>query len=167
MVVQEIESSIATINRRGKGGAAVKCFHCDNESPGRLHLTTVGQYSPGKDRIEIVCCDCGLHSPGFPSKEQAIAWWEKMNSALTALVAYQEEDHFLIKKSLAGEQWREYDFGGRIYRIESPSQLYYRKGGVTHRVIGADGITHCCPVPGYQGCVIRWEMSEGCDPVLF
>ena len=60
-------------------------------------------------------------------------------------------------KDLASEQWREYDFGGRIYRIEKPVRLYI--GRSTHRVVDGQGIVHCVPAPGYAGCVLRWQAS--------
>lgn len=63
----------------------------------------------------------------------------------------------LIEKNLNGvEEWREYDFGGRVYRIDNPVTLWFRRGGETHRVLGADGITHCVPAPGVNGCALRW-----------
>lgn len=55
------------------------------------------------------------------------------------------------------EEWREYDFGGRVYRIERPKAVDFRPGGETHRVTGADGIVHCVPAPGHMGCVLRWK----------
>ncbi|UXN70856.1 hypothetical protein N8A98_06630 [Devosia neptuniae] len=54
------------------------------------------------------------------------------------------------------EQWREYDFGGRTYRIDQPAEVAFREGGQTHRVTDADGIVHCVPAPGVNGCVVRW-----------
>ncbi len=57
---------------------------------------------------------------------------------------------------LTSEPWREYDFGGRVYRIDSPRTLYLREGGMTHRVMDKKGIVHCVPAPGYFGCVLRW-----------
>lgn len=60
--------------------------------------------------------------------------------------------------SLKTEAWREYDFGGRVYRIENPKALYFRDGGTTHRVLDADGKRcHCVPAPGFNGCVLRWQ----------
>jgi hypothetical protein len=53
------------------------------------------------------------------------------------------------------EDWREYDFGGRVYRIDSPEKVYI--GATTHRVVGSDGTVHCLPAPGQQGCVLRWK----------
>jgi hypothetical protein len=38
-------------------------------------------------------------------------------------------------KDLSKEQWREYDFGGRAYRIDSPKSLWI--GTTTHRVLDA------------------------------
>jgi hypothetical protein len=58
---------------------------------------------------------------------------------------------------LMDEVYREYDFDGRVYRINNPKALYYRIGGNTHRVVDNFGITHCVPAPGYMGCVLRWN----------
>ncbi len=55
------------------------------------------------------------------------------------------------------EEWREYDFGGRFYRIEKPVSVEYRPGGSTHRVTDAEGVVHCVPAPGFQGCALRWK----------
>jgi hypothetical protein len=55
------------------------------------------------------------------------------------------------------EEWREYDFGGRVYRIDKPQSVEFREGGTTHRVVDADGIVHCVPAPGVFGCVLRWK----------
>lgn len=55
------------------------------------------------------------------------------------------------------EEWREYDFAGRIYRIEQPVRIYLRPGGTTHRVEDRAGVVHCVPAPGHHGCVLRWK----------
>ena len=55
------------------------------------------------------------------------------------------------------EAWREYDFGGRVYRIENPVTIQYRNGGETHRVTDAVGVVHCVPAPGQHGCALRWK----------
>src|SRR5690242_11181670 len=39
----------------------------------------------------------------------------------------------LTAHDLTPELWREYDWGGRVYRIENPKTLYTRPGGTTHR----------------------------------
>jgi len=49
----------------------------------------------------------------------------------------------LKKLDLSDEQWREYDWEGRIYRIYKPQWLYIRPGGTTHRVVDAKGVTYC------------------------
>lgn len=67
----------------------------------------------------------------------------------------------LIEKDLTVELWREYDFGGRVYRIEKPAKLFYRDGGSTHRVVDGDGVAHCVPAPGVNGCALRWKQAEG------
>lgn len=65
------------------------------------------------------------------------------------------------------ESWREYDFGGRVYRILNPKELYTRTGGTTHRVVDSEGIAHCLPAPGVQGCVLRWKNKKKAKPVQF
>lgn len=72
-------------------------------------------------------------------------------------------------KDLSAEAWREYEFNGRTtpYRITSPLQLIMRPGGSTHRVIDAEGVVHCVPAPGQQGCVLRWKPKDPANPVQF
>lgn len=55
------------------------------------------------------------------------------------------------------EEWREYDFGNRVYRIEKPTKVQFRDGGETHRVTDNAGVVHCVPAPGNGGCVLRWK----------
>ena len=55
------------------------------------------------------------------------------------------------------EEWREYDFSGRVYRIDAPVLVEFRQGGETHRVTDSNGIVHCVPAPGNFGCVLRWK----------
>ncbi len=68
-------------------------------------------------------------------------------------------------KDLTKELWREYDFGGRIYRVDSPQALYI--GTTTHRVVDGAGIVHCVPSPGQSGCVLRWKPKDATAPVQF
>ncbi len=69
-------------------------------------------------------------------------------------------------KSLTDEEYREYDFNGRIYRIDNPVALYV--GKTTHRVLDTQGIVHCIPAPSSANdCVLRWKPKEGADPVAF
>ena len=64
----------------------------------------------------------------------------------------------LVKIDLKNtEEWREYDFGGRVYRINTPLSVQFRVGGSTHRVTDSDGIVHCVPCPGIGDCVLRWK----------
>ena len=63
---------------------------------------------------------------------------------------------------IQSEEWREYEFGGRTYRIDHPQQLWL--GKTTHRVLDKLGVTHCVPAPGVNGCVLRWR---GSPPVSF
>lgn len=71
------------------------------------------------------------------------------------------------RKDISAEQWREYDFGGRVYRIDSPEALFLRPGGTTHRVLDAAGVVHCVPAPGQSGCALRWQNRLGVEPVQF
>lgn len=65
-------------------------------------------------------------------------------------------------KDITTEEWREYDFDGRTYRIEKPKLLVI--GTTTHRVVDSAGVTHCVPAPGQSGCVLRWKATP---PVSF
>ena len=65
------------------------------------------------------------------------------------------------------EAWREYDFGGRVYRIDNPVKLFLRDGGTTHRVLDSSGIVHCLPTVGNSGCVLRWIGKDGSPDVSF
>ena len=55
------------------------------------------------------------------------------------------------------EEWREYDFQDRIYRIDNPVKVEFRDGSTTHRVTDVTGVVHCVPAPGQNGCVLRWK----------
>lgn len=68
-------------------------------------------------------------------------------------------------KDLSKEAWREYDFGGRVYRIEAPHQLFI--GTTTHRVLDSKGVVHCVPAPGEKGCALRWQPKDASEPVQF
>ncbi len=68
---------------------------------------------------------------------------------------------------LTPELWREYDFVGRVYRIDNPKTLFFRQGGTTHRIVDSAGIVHCLPVPGVNGCVLRWQNRDQDIPVNF
>lgn len=65
----------------------------------------------------------------------------------------------ITPKDISSESWREYEFSGRVYRIENPAALFV--GTTTHRIVDANKVTHCVPAPGYHGCV-RWQA----DPVV-
>lgn len=68
---------------------------------------------------------------------------------------------------LSKEIWREYDFGGRVYRITHPITLYLRPDGTTHRVLDLEGIVHCVPSVGHMGCVLRWKNLDEKNPINF
>lgn len=68
---------------------------------------------------------------------------------------------------LTSEIWREYDFSGRVYRIDYPRELFLSGRGTTHRVVDHSGIVHCVPAPGQMGCVLRWSPKNADNPVQF
>lgn len=70
---------------------------------------------------------------------------------------------------ISRELWREYDFGGRVYRITDPVTLYIREDGkgTCHRVVDSKGVAHCAPAVGFMGCVVRWKNPDGEPPVNF
>ena len=68
---------------------------------------------------------------------------------------------------LTDELWREYDFCGRVYRIDNPVKLFARPGGTTHRVLDQQGVVHCVPTVGNNGCVLRWAPRDPNKPVQF
>ena len=73
----------------------------------------------------------------------------------------------LEERDITPELWREYDFGGRVYRIEKPVTLFYRVGGATHRVVDGLGVVHCVPAPGTNDCILRWLNKNTSQPVNF
>lgn len=73
----------------------------------------------------------------------------------------------LSEFDITTEKWREYDFGGRVYRIDNPQTLFIRSGGTTHRVLTEDGVVHCVPAPGQNGCVLRWASRNKKKPCEF
>jgi hypothetical protein len=73
----------------------------------------------------------------------------------------------LSEFDITTEKWREYDFGGRVYRIDNPQTLFIRIGGTTHRVLTEDGVVHCVPAPGQNGCVLRWANRNKKKPCEF
>lgn len=72
-----------------------------------------------------------------------------------------------VTADISEEQWREVDTGGRVYRIDSPVTLVFRKGGSTHRVVDAEGVVHCYAAPETGRSVIRWKSKDGCAPIRF
>lgn len=75
----------------------------------------------------------------------------------------------LLEFNLRNELWREYDWPARLmpYRIESPVSLFFRPGGTTHRVVDSEGVVHCVPSVGVNGCVLRWKSKDTDNPVNF
>lgn len=88
----------------------------------------------------------------------------------------------LKKYDLTHELWREYDMlvltgkqdekGNlesihRVYRIDEPQSLLLYPGSSTHRVIDKEGVAHCLPAPGFNGCVLRWKNEKDDPPARF
>jgi hypothetical protein len=68
--------------------------------------------------------------------------------------------------TLETELYREYMLpNGRRYRIDDPQFLVVRKGGSTHRVICADGLTHCIPWEGLT--TLTWKNRDPLVPCEF
>jgi hypothetical protein len=63
---------------------------------------------------------------------------------------------------ITSEEFRVYTYAdGSTFRIDSPATLYVlidEKGGITHRVVDVDGVTHR-PERGYVG--ISWAAKDG------
>lgn len=68
---------------------------------------------------------------------------------------------------ISKEMWREYDFNGRVYRIDKPALLFWESGHTTHRVVDQNGVVHCVPAPGTGDCVLRWKNADPLKPVNF
>lgn len=54
-----------------------------------------------------------------------------------------------------------------VYTINNPVKMYYREGGVTMRILDADGVVHLVPGPGYRNTVHRWYPKDSSNPVQF
>ena len=71
-------------------------------------------------------------------------------------------DPKMITVDLVGiEDYREYDFVDangieRVYRIDYPMKLEFKKGASTHRITDTNGVVHVVPAPGHFGCVMRF-----------
>jgi hypothetical protein len=61
----------------------------------------------------------------------------------------------LVNMETANEVYREYDFSGRVYRIDRPVSVEYRLDGTTHRICDNNDVVHIVPAPGYFGCIVR------------
>lgn len=66
---------------------------------------------------------------------------------------------------LSKELWREYQFGAVVYQIDAPLKAWL--GTTTHRILDSEGIVHCVPRPGLDGCVLRWKPRDANNPVQF
>jgi hypothetical protein len=113
-------------------------------------------------RGDIYCPDCRvkhvIHQQPFP----------KLGVAMTTLTNVTPPTPGLVFNDMTFLEWCEYDLGdGRVYRINDPKELVYRKGGSTHRVVDSKGIVHIVPGPGYRGCVVRQKPRVSTAPVQF
>ena len=45
--------------------------------------------------------------------------------------------------------------------------VFTSKNNVTHRIVDQNNVVHCCPAPGFQGCVLRWKTKDENKPVDF
>lgn len=77
------------------------------------------------------------------------------------------KDPNLKEFDLEDVEWREYDFGGRVYTIRNPIKFWYRPGGETHRILDKYGVVHLVPAPGINGCAMRYKKTEGANPCKF
>lgn len=72
-----------------------------------------------------------------------------------------KEKDGLVLSDISKEEYREYSWKDRPnYRIDNPIGLYYRINGTTHRIVDQNGITHCVPAPGLNGCALRWKTPK-------
>ena len=69
------------------------------------------------------------------------------------------------RQDLTTEAWREYDWEGRVYRIENPVALWV--GNTTHRILDTENVIHCVPNVGHMGCALRWKSKNSEEPVNF
>jgi hypothetical protein len=60
------------------------------------------------------------------------------------------------------EEWREYDFAGRVYKIYNPTVVRTHEGGGTIEfVTDSNGVVHYVPSPGVYDCVLRVKGPRG------
>lgn len=80
---------------------------------------------------------------------------------------YKMGNKKIKKKSLNNEEWREYDYTGKTYRVHNPTLLYFYEGSDTHAIIDSEGILRVFPAPGYQGCHVTIKPKNSKNPVQF
>ncbi len=71
-----------------------------------------------------------------------------------------ERQSKLVEVDISTEKWREYDFGNRVYRVNSPKTLFYRLDGNVHHIIDTLGVEHTMPAPGINGCLLRTKETS-------
>lgn len=54
-----------------------------------------------------------------------------------------------------------------VYKIKNPVKMFSREGGVTQRIVDADGKVHLVPGIGYRGTIHRWTPRDVTNPVAF
>ncbi len=128
--------------------------------PGQLGAGQQSEIWIDDGDMQLMVCKCS-------SDESAKALTEHLNSAWDTIKHRYPKATYLQEFDLTPEEWREYDFGGRVYRIESPKSLFMRQGGTTHRVVDQGNVVHCVPAPGQNGCILRWKSRNTSEPVSF
>ena len=54
-----------------------------------------------------------------------------------------------------------------VYIIKNPVKMWIRPGGVTQRILDAEGKVHLVPGIGYRGTIHRWSPKDPKAPVQF
>lgn len=145
-------------------------------SPGTQVFTNVidngedwkARYKDRKSGLKGMVRDFSNHNKNYYEvihyKDKTVAWYGEDELTLYSAEMINID---MNKLDLTVELWREYDFSGRIYRIDNPISVEFRSGGSTHRVVDAFGVVHCVPAPGFQGCVLRWKSIDETKPVAY
>ena len=78
---------------------------------------------------------------------------------------FKIENKKIYKKSLDQEKWREYNYTGKVYRINNPREIHLYKGCTTHTIVDSEGILRMFPAPGFQGCHITIKLKDSKNSV--
>ena len=68
---------------------------------------------------------------------------------------------------ISDEKFRHVIIEGNTHVIKEPQWLIMRPGGSTHRVVDANGMTHCYVAPESGKSFVRWKVKSGKNPVAF